>query len=450
MCVCAFIPVQKDSILKGALERSGKSLLGVCSVLGADKPVDYEAATLASSSKAVNWRDREGAVHGETPQFTVYLSKDRKQALKLCGWSFEVGGITLEDFLKRQELEENFERAAAVAVFHGQIRRGITSLNDGASNAKRRGDKGRGNLLSLIALALSGYSPQESRLWRETCYTVKSQINNAYLRATFNFLCSSGRDGFADVLNELEMSLQDRVAFACTYLDDRQLCAHIAQLTQQVAQRGDINGLFLTGLPNEGISLLTNYVNTTGDVQLACLLVGQVMPSVSRVSQVQAWFQGYRDLLDQWQMWHQRAIFDGQRKKLDPGGYKPARQAFVICGFCSKSIASESLRTDRRSAYHTALTGRKATSCPNCRKPLPRCSLCLLNMVATSNKPGTQSREQNKVSGGSSEQFGQWFTWCQSCRHGGHASHVAEWFSHHQECPVTGCSCNCSSIDPNV
>ena len=58
------------------------------------------------------------------------------------------------------------------------------------------------------------------------------------------------------------MSLQDRVAFACTYLDDRQLCAHIAQLTQQVAQRGDINGLFLTGLPNEGISLLTNYVNT--------------------------------------------------------------------------------------------------------------------------------------------------------------------------------------------
>ena len=26
------------------------------------------------------------------------------------------------------------------------------------------------------------------------------------------------------------------------------------------------------------------------------------------------------------------------------------------------------------------------------------------------------------------EQFGQWFTWCQSCRHGGHAQHITEWF----------------------
>ncbi len=38
-----------------------------------------------------------------------------------------------------------------------------------------------------------------------------------------------------------------------------------------------------------------------------------------------------------------RALFDGQRKKLDPG-FKPAKQAFVMCSFCSKSIASDSLR----------------------------------------------------------------------------------------------------------
>ncbi len=57
------------------------------------------------------------------------------------------------------------------------------------------------------------------------------------------------------------MSLQDRVAFACTYLDDRQLCAHISSLTRQVVGRGDISGLFLTGLPNEGLALLANYVN---------------------------------------------------------------------------------------------------------------------------------------------------------------------------------------------
>lgn len=24
--------------------------------------------------------------------------------------------------------------------------------------------------------------------------------------------------------------------------------------------------------------------------------------------------------------------------------------------------------------------------------------------------------------------FGNWFSWCQSCRHGGHAEHVSKWF----------------------
>ena len=40
-----------------------------------------------------------------------------------------------------------------------------------------------------------------------------------------------------------------------------------------------------------------------------------------------------------------------------------------------------------------------------------------------------------------------WFTWCQSCRHGGHADHIAEWFATHKECPVTQCDCFCGSLD---
>ena len=56
------------------------------------------------------------------------------------------------------------------------------------------------NSLNLIALAHSGYTPQETRLWHETCSGMKAQISNPYLRAAFNFLCSNGRDGFKDVL----------------------------------------------------------------------------------------------------------------------------------------------------------------------------------------------------------------------------------------------------------
>ncbi len=28
------------------------------------------------------------------------------------------------------------------------------------------------------------------------------------------------------------------------------------------------------------------------------------------------------------------------------------------------------------------------------------------------------------------DQFGQWFTWCQTCRHGGHSSHMTDWFKY--------------------
>ena len=40
-----------------------------------------------------------------------------------------------------------------------------------------------------------------------------------------------------------------------------------------------------------------------------------------------------------------------------------------------------------------------------------------------------------------------WFTWCQTCRHGGHAKHILEWFEEHTECPVNNCDCNCLSLD---
>ena len=46
----------------------------------------------------------------------------------------------------REELAENYERAAAIAVFQGRIRRGIASLKDGAGVAQQQGNvtKGKG------------------------------------------------------------------------------------------------------------------------------------------------------------------------------------------------------------------------------------------------------------------------------------------------------------------
>lgn len=61
------------------------------------------------------------------------------------------------------------------------------------------------------------------------------------------------------------------------------------------------------------------------------------------------------------------------------------------------------------------------SSCPNCRKPLPRCAICLMHMGTT--QGGIGSGDNNKIM-----DFSNWFTWCQSCRHGGHVAHMTHWF----------------------
>lgn len=43
--------------------------------------------------------------------------------------------------------------------------------------------------------------------------------------------------------------------------------------------------------------------------------------------------------------------------------------------------------------------------------------------------------------------IGNWFSWCQTCKHGGHIKHLIDWFRVNQKCPYLHCECECTSID---
>jgi len=49
-------------------------------------------------------------------------------------------------------MEENFERAAAIAVFYGHVRRAVISLKDGAELANQKGDGARSETIYKIVL----------------------------------------------------------------------------------------------------------------------------------------------------------------------------------------------------------------------------------------------------------------------------------------------------------
>uniref|UniRef100_A0A6I8SZF3 Missing oocyte, meiosis regulator, homolog n=1 Tax=Xenopus tropicalis TaxID=8364 RepID=A0A6I8SZF3_XENTR len=313
-----------------------------------------------------------------------------------------------------------------------------------------------GNLnLNVVAMALSGYTDEKNSLWREMCSTLRLQLNNPYLCVMFAFLTSE--PGVYDgVLYENSMAVRDRVAFACLFLNDVQLSRYIDKLTNEMKEAGNLEGILLTGLTKDGVDLIESYVDRTGDVQTASYCMLQGSPSdVLKDERVQYWIESYRNLLDAWRFWHKRAEFDIHRSKLDPSS-KPLAQVFVSCNFCGKSISysCSSVPHQGRGFSQYGVSGSptksKFTSCPGCRKPLPRCALCLINMGnPVSSSPGA-SKSDEKVDLSKEKkvaQFNNWFTWCHNCRHGGHAGHMLSWFKCHSECPVSACSCKCMQLD---
>jgi len=311
-------------------------------------------------------------------------------------------------------------------------------------------------------MAFAGFNNETDGLWRDLCLTLQPLFEHPYLRAAFAFL-SSDEDSFLPVLLEGGLELTDRVAFAARFLSDENLALYLAETQAQLVARGSLEGVLLTGLTPAGVELFANYVDLTSDVQTAALAMSAVVPRERDDPQVNVWIETYRDLLDRWQLWHVRAKWDVARlaetersamaRPAGRGTTAVAADVHARCFHCDRSIshlmlASSKLRQFTLSSSAPAARRRpKATSCPSCARPLPKCALCLLplEVVATasmSNNTTVRGRKVNSLAPGSAA-FDTWWSWCLTCRHGGHAGHMDAWFSDHNECPVSGCDCVC-------
>lgn len=89
----------------------------------------------------------------------------------------------------------------------------------------------------------------------------------------------------------------------------------------------------------------------------------------------------------------------------------------------SKQVKSNLIKLNFTPYSCVLLLYFQMSSCPNCRKPLPRCAICLMHMGTTTGDQCNSDGDGLKL-----VDFSHWFTWCQTCRHGGHASHMIHWF----------------------
>ncbi|XP_037089925.1 GATOR complex protein MIOS-like [Pollicipes pollicipes] len=355
----------------------------------------------------------------------VFRSESRDRALQLCGWG--VDEVTQSALLDVLEREGSCSRAAAVAVFQLTLRRAIQILQ-----------RSEDPTLKVVAMALSGYTNEKKALWQQTSAELRPSLTDPYIRAIFAFLTADS-DNYDGVLKEYGMTVQDRVAFACRFLSDDRLAECLNQITQTLKKEANLQAILLTGVADEGLDLLQNYVNVSGDVQTAALIASHA--GLATEPRVEVWIDSYREMLDLWRLWNQRALFDVRVLSQTAEVPQYPKQSVVACNFCNKSVAAfiDDVRRRRQMSRTGANSSVKVMCCPHCRKPLPRCALCLTQLGTTAGSWG--------AAGQGSAGFDSWFTWCQTCRHGGHAGHMVAWFEQHAECPVTGCPCKCMGLD---
>lgn len=121
-----------------------------------------------------------------------------------------------------------------------------------------------------------------------------------------------------------------------------QILPYIAKLTSDCIKQGNLYGILLTGLNVEAIELFQFYIKRTSDIQTPAVSIIHSKFDLSIPSKyVSDWITSYRELLDSWMLWDQRAQYDikrtalGSTKHVDP-------KVHIRCKFCPENISSSS------------------------------------------------------------------------------------------------------------
>ncbi|RKP36893.1 hypothetical protein BJ085DRAFT_16116 [Dimargaris cristalligena] len=211
------------------------------------------------------------------------------------------------------------------------------------------------------------------------------------------------------------------------------------------------------------MELIDNYANRTADTQTAALIMSFSPIQATPNSVKKRCIECYRDLLDQWQMFETRAVFDIERGKWMrryqiPVTVTSQPPILVRCTFCMSSlmqslnlvggagVPSTNLDRDGNRRFQHMNSNRfdnSSMQCPNCKAALPSCPICLLSLGT----PANICMASSYLARNGNNPFDWWFMWCQTCRHGGHQKHLTEWFMTHNVCPVADCLCHCREMD---
>ena len=436
---------------------------GIRTALGLNRPEQKASASIQGTK--IEFRPW----HGISPEIMkprrVYRSPQREGAAKISGWFSGSGSdnTELSNFANELETNGEFIRAATISLFCLNLRLCLQILNRGSQFYSQENKPELSKGLKMIAMTLSGFTQDKSGLWHEMMSDTghESLTDDPYLQILFKFLLlpsesSSESEAYEyNFIMESDLSLLDKFAFATLHFNDSKLRDLIETRWTQLFDVADLRAVFLCGMKSlESVELLQRYLDFSGDVQTVSWLSAKYLINDYALREnVQIWMDSYRNLLNMWSQWNSRAEFDIVVNARPSIINRMPKQVYVSCNFCGrcvgqhvKSPVPKTVSLQLKQQQMQLMKNARLQACPACRKPLPRCAVCLINLGSLAGL-NIQNEVPNPKTNKKLTRFQNFFTWCQSCRHGGHAKHLLEWFKDSNECPVSGCNCKCSSLD---
>ena len=294
-----------------------------------------------------------------------------------------------------------------------------------------------------------------------------------YLRAISSYVATGD---WATIANQRSLPLRERTFVAVRNFDDEKLTRWLADEVDEAIREGDIEGIVLTGITEKMADILAQYVEKFHDIQTATLIMSFCAPRYIDDYRCKAWRNAYRAYLQRHKAFYQRTKFEVEstkRSKRDgrPTIKPPSRQISLRCIYCdaetsllrstSSSSAAVATVTGVPGPFHNGSGGGSSRggqggsyggggggdktptagiACPNCKRHLPRCVVCLEVVgIPRSDAPSAAAGDPEVARLAS-----RFPTFCLKCEHVLHLDHATQWFARHNECPVPECRCRCN------
>lgn len=403
----------------------------------------------------------------------------RQLCLEICGWgrppasslvnsNTEGNGNGNEKDTATERTTSYHTMAAAQALFRGDNRQAVQILKMASTEHPellfvslalqlmgRRDEEGIKNGAAGGGTILGAQGDRDQLDFDEAV----ASKTDPYLRAISSLIATGD---WTTIAHQASLPLRERVFVAVRMFSDDQLTVWLRDTLAEAVRTGDVEGLVLTGLTEPAVDIWARYVDKFHDVQTATLVMSMAAPRFVDDYRCTAWRTAYRAYLQRHRAFFQRAKFEVESTKRSKGAdgrpkvAPPARQIALRCVYCdaqtrlavpgsagggsspnSSSTQGVVIPLDNHNQLPAKLA-MAGVSCPNCKRHLPRCVVCL-EIVGTprSDRPEASADADTRLAA-------RFPTFCLKCDHVLHLDHARQWFSRHSECPVPECRCRCN------